>query len=71
MQFWLETADRFFVTTNQGGLYISRDNGENWTRLNPPTKWNDISGLAELPQGGIAVGSLSEGALAWQDNPLR
>jgi photosystem II stability/assembly factor-like uncharacterized protein len=71
MQLWLQAAHRLFVTTNQGGLYMSPDDGENWTRLNPQTEWNGISGLAELPQGQIAMGSLSEGVLAWEEDLSR
>jgi photosystem II stability/assembly factor-like uncharacterized protein len=71
MQFWLEAGDSTFVTTNQGGLYLSRDHGENWVRLNPPTQWNSISGLAPLPEAKIALGSLSEGVLAWEVNQPR
>jgi photosystem II stability/assembly factor-like uncharacterized protein len=71
MQFWLEAGDQLFVSTNQGGLYLSRDSGGNWTRLNLLTQWNGITALAELPQGRFALGSLSEGALAWEANSSR
>jgi photosystem II stability/assembly factor-like uncharacterized protein len=71
MQFFLESGEKFFVTTSQGGLYVSGDNGENWTRLNPQTEWNGISGLVELPQGRIALGSLSEGVVALEGDAAR
>jgi photosystem II stability/assembly factor-like uncharacterized protein len=66
MQFWLETGDRFYVTTDQGGIYVSRDYGESWVRLNRESERNGIIGLVELSEGRIGVGSLSEGLLAFE-----
>ena len=64
MQSWLETGDRSFVTTDQGGIYISPDNGESWIRLNRESERSGIVGLVELSEGQIGFGSLSEGVLA-------
>jgi photosystem II stability/assembly factor-like uncharacterized protein len=64
MQSWLRADGKHYVAI-QGGIYVSSDNGDSWTRLNRDAENSGFAGLVALPEGGIGVGSVSEGILAF------
>jgi photosystem II stability/assembly factor-like uncharacterized protein len=64
MQSWVEAGGRYYVAADQGGIYVSGDDGESWVRLNRETESNGFAGLVELTEGRIGLGSVSEGVLA-------
>jgi photosystem II stability/assembly factor-like uncharacterized protein len=60
---WLRT-ERFWITTlREGGMYVSRDSGKTWERVDQDAQRGRFTGLVETMPGRLAVGSQSEGVL--------
>jgi photosystem II stability/assembly factor-like uncharacterized protein len=60
---WLKTRSLWITTLREGGIYISRDSGRTWERVDHDAERGRVTGLAETEPGVLAVGSQSEGAL--------
>ncbi len=57
--------DLFGVTLVQGGIYVSRDGGVSWVRIDKDAQHGRITGVVETQPGRIVLGSQSEGVLQW------
>jgi photosystem II stability/assembly factor-like uncharacterized protein len=61
----LEPAS-WLLAGKAGGLYLSRDAGATWTRLDGPQETGLFVGGAADGRGGVIAGSRSEGILRWK-----
>ncbi|HXL22737.1 MAG TPA: hypothetical protein VOA78_09735 [Candidatus Dormibacteraeota bacterium] len=61
----LEPAS-WLLAGKAGGLYLSRDAGATWTRLDGPQETSHFVGAAADGRGGVIAGSRSEGILRWK-----
>ena len=52
------------VTERNGGLYVSRDNGATWQRMDRDAERGRFTGLVETAPGVLLTGSQSEGLLS-------
>jgi len=53
----------------QGGIYLSRDEGMNWTRVDDDVQRGRTSGFVQTEQGIVIVGSQREGVLQLELGP--
>jgi photosystem II stability/assembly factor-like uncharacterized protein len=60
---WLRSEGILIASSRQGGIYLSRDEGMNWTRVNAEAEKGRATGLVQIGQGIVIVGSQSEGVL--------
>ena len=61
----LFTARYWLVSERTGGLYVSRDEGVSWVRIDQDDQRGRVAGLAGSSGNAIVVGSQSEGLLRW------
>jgi photosystem II stability/assembly factor-like uncharacterized protein len=60
---WLLQTDVLAASERDGGLYISRDGGAFWERVDQDPERSRLTGLVAMPDGAILAGSQSEGLL--------
>lgn len=60
---WLQTSDSFVAAERDGGLYISKDRGAHWQRVDRDSERGEFNGLVSAGPGRILGGSQSEGLL--------
>ena len=60
---WLRRDGFLLATLRQGGIYLSRDDGATWTRLDADAEKGRVTGLVATGPGVIVIGSQSEGVL--------
>jgi photosystem II stability/assembly factor-like uncharacterized protein len=60
---WLRRPGLWAVSERDGGLYISRNEGKTWTRADQDAERGRFTGLVATQDGGVLVGSQSEGLL--------
>ncbi|HKM81058.1 MAG TPA: hypothetical protein VJY15_08875 [Candidatus Acidoferrum sp.] len=63
MESWLRGDNFLMASLRQGGIYLSRDEGTSWTRLDEDAEKGRAAGLAEVEPGVVIVGSQREGLL--------
>jgi len=63
MEQWLRDAVMLMASQRDGGLYVSRDEGATWSRVDRDAERGTIRGLVELRDGAVLAGSQSEGLL--------
>ena len=63
MEWWLDGKGLEVAALGGGGVYLSRDRGTNWTRVDRDAERSRFSGLAEVGPETILAGSESEGLL--------
>ncbi len=63
LESWLRTKDRLVATLRDGGMYVSRDAGKTWQRVDQDAERGRFTGLIETQPGVLAIGSQSEGVL--------
>ena len=66
---WLRGDGILISSLRQGGIYLSQDEGLNWTRVDEDTERGRITGLVQMGQGIVIVGSQSEGVLQLELGP--
>ncbi len=60
---WLRTKDLMVAALRDGGMYVSRDAGKTWERVDQDAERGRFTGIVETQQGVLSVGSQSEGVL--------
>jgi len=60
---WLRTTNLLIATLREGGMYVSRDAGKTWQRVDQDPERGRFTGLVETQPGVLAIGSQSEGVL--------
>jgi photosystem II stability/assembly factor-like uncharacterized protein len=60
---WLRTKTFLVATLREGGMYVSRDTGRTWERMDQDAERGRFTGLVEIRPGVLAIGSQSEGVL--------
>jgi len=60
---WLRGDGILIASLRQGGIYLSRDEGMNWTWADEDAERGRTAGLVQIGQGIVIVGSQSEGVL--------
>jgi photosystem II stability/assembly factor-like uncharacterized protein len=60
---WLRTTNLRIATLREGGMYVSRDAGKTWQRIDQDPERGRFTGLVETQPGVLAIGSQSEGVL--------
>jgi len=68
---WLEDQKLQLATLGGGGMYLSRDQGASWTRVDSDAERGRFSGLAQVAKGLILAGSESEGLLLLNTSIVR
>ena len=63
LESWLRTKDLMAVALRDGGMYVSRDAGKTWERVDQDAERGRFTGIVETQQGVLSVGSQSEGVL--------
>jgi photosystem II stability/assembly factor-like uncharacterized protein len=66
---WLRSPGVWVVNERGGGVYLSQDNGASWKRIDRDAERSRVTGFVRTPDGGILVGSESEGLLRLNFNP--
>ncbi len=66
---WLRGDNILMASLRQGGIYLSRDEGSSWTRLDEDAERGRAAGLAEVEPGVVIVGSQREGVLELELGP--
>ena len=64
---WLRRPQFMAATLREGGLYVSKDDGESWRRVDRDSERGRFIALAETEPGSIVIASQSEGVLLWRD----
>ncbi len=67
---WLRSNGFLIATLRQGGIYLSRDQGTTWTRLDADEEKGRVTGLVSMDPGIVVVGSQSEGVLQLELPPV-
>ncbi len=62
---WLRRPEVWAVSERDGGLYISKDSGGTWNRVDHDPERGTFTGLAATTSGAVLAGSQSEGLLRW------
>lgn len=60
---WLRAPGVWVLTERGGGVYVSRDDGSTWQRVDRDRERSRFTGLARTGDGTILAGSQSEGLL--------
>jgi hypothetical protein len=60
---WLRHPGVWGVSEQDGGLYISRDDGTSWKRVDQDSERGKFTGLVMTSSGAVLAGSQSEGLL--------
>jgi photosystem II stability/assembly factor-like uncharacterized protein len=60
---WLRDGSVFVATMREGGIYVSRDQGASWTRVDQDAERGRITGIVRAQAGVWLMGSQSEGIL--------
>lgn len=60
---WLRAPGVWVLTEREGGVYVSRDEGAAWQRVDRDGERSRFTGFARIGQGTILAGSQSEGLL--------
>jgi len=60
---WLRGDGILFVSFRQGGIYLSQDEALNRARVDADTERGRGTGLVQIGQGIVILGSQSEGVL--------
>jgi hypothetical protein len=60
---WLRGTDFWVITERDGGMYVSRDRGANWIRVDGDAERSQFTGLVVTGPETVLVGSQSEGVL--------
>jgi len=68
---WLRNDGFLMVTLRQGGIYLSRDEGATWTRLDEDAEKGRVAGLVAIGPGVVVIGSQSEGVLQLELSPAK
>ena len=63
IEVWLADVGFWLVSERSGGLYLSRNRGQNWTRIDREAERGRFAGLRKVGDGAVVVGSESEGIL--------
>jgi photosystem II stability/assembly factor-like uncharacterized protein len=68
---WLHGDALLIVSLREGGIYLSRDEGMNWTRVDEDAERGRTIGLVQIGQRIVIVGSQSEGVLQLDLGPMK
>lgn len=60
---WLRGDGILIVSLRQGGIYLSQDEGLDWARVDADAERGRTTGLVQIGQGIVILGSQSEGVL--------
>lgn len=60
---WLSGEGVLAVNERDGGIYVSKNNGDGWSRVDQAGETSSLTGIVETKTGGILMGSQSEGLL--------
>lgn len=60
---WLHRENLWVATLRGGGLYVSRDQGSSWARVDRDAERGEFTGLVEVEPGVVLAASQSEGLL--------
>lgn len=60
---WLSAKEVLAVNERDGGIYVSKNNGDGWSRVDQAGETSRLTGMVETKTGGILMGSQSEGLL--------
>jgi photosystem II stability/assembly factor-like uncharacterized protein len=60
---WMRSSRVWAVSEQDGGLYVSRDQGASWKRVDQDAERGRFTGLLATATGALVVGSQSEGLL--------
>jgi photosystem II stability/assembly factor-like uncharacterized protein len=60
---WLRTRNLLVATLREGGMYVSRNDGRTWERMDQDAERGRSTGLVETQPGVLVIGSQSEGVL--------
>ena len=60
---WLRNAGSLLTTQQNGGLYLSRDRGMSWVRVDSDAERSQFTGLVQTGPETMLAGSQSEGVL--------
>jgi photosystem II stability/assembly factor-like uncharacterized protein len=60
---WLRTTNLMVATLREAGMYVSRNAGKTWARMDQDAERARFTGLVETQPGVLAIGSQSEGVL--------
>jgi photosystem II stability/assembly factor-like uncharacterized protein len=63
MDQWLRGTGAWVATERDGGVYLSRDQGATWTRVDHQAERSRFVGLIDAGEGAVLAGSQSEGLL--------
>jgi photosystem II stability/assembly factor-like uncharacterized protein len=55
------------ASLREGGFFVSRDNGQTWTRAVQDAERGRFTGMVETIPGSLLIGSQSEGVLRWEN----
>ena len=61
--YWLRSASSLVATEQNGGMYLSRDRGMSWTRVDSDAERGQFTGLVRTGPETVLAGSQSEGVL--------
>jgi photosystem II stability/assembly factor-like uncharacterized protein len=63
MDLWLRAPGIWVASEQDGGMYISRDQGKSWMRVDRDSERGHFTGLVVTKNGALLAGSQSEGLL--------
>jgi len=66
---WLRGDNILMASLRQGGIYLFRDEGSSWTRLDEDAERGRAAELAEVEPGVVIVGSQREEVLKLELGP--
>jgi hypothetical protein len=69
MDQFLHLPNIWSVSERHGGLYLSRDSGASWNRVDRDAERGRFTGLVGTRDGAVLAGSQSEGLLRLEMNP--
>ena len=62
---WFQGTGFLSASLHDGGVYVSRDGGKSWDRIDQDAERGRTTGIVETQPGVLLVGSQSEGILRW------